>query len=253
MTQHDRQFVDALARGLAILEALSRAQKPLGNGELASLTRLPPSTVSRLTHTLTILGYVQLSRAQRAYQLTPKSLTLGYPVLAGLSLADRTRPHLKILSESTGETVAIAIRDGLYATFVEVVHGSNLVAVRLATGGRLPIAVSAAGLALLLAQPEKERRVQVTRVRSDIARRGDDPESFNRAFAAACRAGYAVVRNAWRQGIGGVAVPVLMGEEMAAITIPVATGSVTEQAMHQVLAPALLEAARDIGPAPKAD
>ena len=36
-TRKDRQFVDALARGLAILECLSRANTPLGNGELALL------------------------------------------------------------------------------------------------------------------------------------------------------------------------------------------------------------------------
>ena len=52
----DRQFVDALARGLAILECLSRAEKPLGNGDLARLITLPPSTVSRIPHTLTKLG-----------------------------------------------------------------------------------------------------------------------------------------------------------------------------------------------------
>lgn len=248
MARDDRQFVDALARGLAILEALSRAQKPLGNGELARMTGLAPSTVSRLTHTLMTLGYIQLSRTERAYQLTPKNLTLGYPVLAGLSLIDRARSHLKALSERTGETVAIAIRDGLHITFVQVAQGANMVAVRLATGGRLPIAVSAAGIALLSALPEAERRMVAARVRAGITRRGGDVDAFNRTYAAASRFGYAVVRNAWRQGIGGVAVPVRAGDEIAALTIPVATGSVSEQTMRGPLAAALLDIAGDIGP-----
>lgn len=243
MTQKDRQFVDALARGLAILEALSRAQKPLNNGDLARATALAPSTVSRLTHTLTVLGYLRLSQSARSYELTPKNLTLGYPVLAGLTLLERARPHLKHLAERTGETAAIAIRDGLHVTFVEVVQGSNMVAVRLATGGRLPIGVSAAGLAILSALPEQERRMIATRVRTGITRHNGDAEAFRAHLAAACKDGLSIVRDAWRPGIGGIAVSIQTNGELAALTIPVATGSVSRQAMREVLAPALREVA----------
>ncbi|MEP4420199.1 MAG: helix-turn-helix domain-containing protein [Nitratireductor sp.] len=92
MSDKDRQFVEALARGLAVLESLSRAQMPLTNGDLAKMTGLAPSTVSRLTHTLSVMGYVRLSRPNRAYELTPKNLTLGYPVLAGMRLLEQARP-----------------------------------------------------------------------------------------------------------------------------------------------------------------
>src|SRR5690606_8209532 len=153
MAAADRQFVDALARGLGLLESLSRAQRPLSNGELSKATQLAPSTVSRLTHTLTALGYTRLAPGGRAYELTPKNLALGYPILAGMSLIERARPLLKHLAEMTGETAALAVRDGLHITFVEVVPGTNMVAVRLAMGGRLPIAVSAAGIALMVALP----------------------------------------------------------------------------------------------------
>jgi|HigsolmetaGSP11D_1036233.scaffolds.fasta_scaffold04640_3 DNA-binding IclR family transcriptional regulator len=249
MAQEDRQFVDALARGLAILEALSRAQKPLSNGELARATSLAPSTVSRLTHTLSILGYVRLSQTSRTYELTPKNLTLGYPVLAGMSLLERARPRLKQLSEKTGETAALAIRDGIHVTFVEVIQGSNMVAVRLATGGRLPIAVSAAGIAILSALPDRERRTVAARVRADITRRGGNPDIFNRHLASACQQGIAIIRDAWRPGIGGIAVPVLGDGDVAALTVPVATGSITEAAMRGSLAAVLRETAEVLGPA----
>lgn len=249
MASEDRQFVDALARGLAILECLSKAQRPLGNSDISRQTGLAPSTVSRLTHTLTVLGYIRLTRSERAYELTPKSLNLGYPVLAGMSLLQRARPHLKALSERTGETVALAIRDGVYITFVDVVQGQNMVAVRLATGGRLRIATSAAGIALIAALPDAERRNLVSRVRADVTRRNEPPEQF-RALLDACLAdGYALVRNTWREGIGGIAVPVCQGEEYAALTIPVATGSVSEAEMRSSLSAALRETAEAIGPA----
>ncbi|CAH1694707.1 Transcriptional regulator, IclR family protein [Hyphomicrobiales bacterium] len=239
MEREDRQFVDAFARGLAILEALSREQRPLNNGELSRATGLPPSTVSRLTHTAMALGYLRFSQSKRAYELTPKNLTLGYPVLAGMTLLDRARPLLKQLSEETGETVGLVIRDGLHVTFVEVVQGSEMVAVRLATGGRLPIAVSAAGIAILAAMPDRDRRILATRVRADLAKRGGNVDAFNAKLVEATELGICVIRDAWRRGIGGIAMGLENNGEMAAITMPIATGSVSEMDMHGRLADAL--------------
>ncbi len=240
----DRQFVEALARGLAILETLSRAQRPLTNGILARETGLAPSTVSRLTHTLSVLGYIRLMPGVRAYELTAKNLTLGYPILAGLSLINRTQPVLKQISEQTGETAALAIRDGRHITFVDVNQGHNMVAVRLAMGGRLPIAVSAAGIALVAALPEKEQRSVGNRIRSHITKRGESVKSFDRALLETQHYGVAIVRNAWRRGIGGVAIAVESNGELAALTVPVATGSVSEAAMRGPLSRILREAAK---------
>jgi DNA-binding IclR family transcriptional regulator len=54
----DRKFVTALARGLEVLRACTPTEGLLGNGELVERTGLPKPTVSRLTHTLTKLGYL---------------------------------------------------------------------------------------------------------------------------------------------------------------------------------------------------
>lgn len=249
-SKEDRQFVDALARGLAILESLSRVQKPLGNGEIARLVSLPPSTVSRLTYTLTELGYLRRSEQGRTYELTPKNLTLGYPLLAGMELRDRLRPHLKSISERTGQTVALAIRDGLHICFVDVAQGTDPNAIRLATGGRLRMSVSAAGIATLAAMPERKRWSMLNRLRSEIQQRGESGDIFEQALQASLQVGYAMVRNAWHEGIGGIAVPILWKETLAALTMPIHTGSISQQEMLNTLAPVLLTVAEEIGRAP---
>lgn len=245
----DRQFIDVLARGLAVLECLSRSNKPLGNGELSRLTGLPPSSISRLTYTLTELGYIRRCSNQRAYELTPKNLTLGYPVLSGMSFLERARPYLREISEHTGETAAFAVLDGLHISFVEVVSGSNLVAVRLSTGGRLRLGVSAAGVAMVSALPDRKRWSLLARLENDMKKRGEDMDPFNRALALCVRRGYALVRNLWQEGIGGLAVPVVWQDQLAALTMPVSTGSVSEQRMRTELAPILVKAAQALGPA----
>jgi len=248
--KEDRQFVDALARGLAILECLSRVQKPLGNGEIARLVSLPPSTVSRLTHTLTELGYLRRSEQGRTYELTPKNLTLGYPLLAGMELRDRVRPHLKAISEHTGHTVALAIRDGLHMCFVDVAQGSDPTAVRLAPGGRLRMSVSAAGIATLAAMQERKRWSTLNRLRSELQQRGESDEPFEQALQACFRLGYAVVRNVWQEGIGGISVPILWKDTLGALTMPLPTPVVSKHDLHNQLAPVLLAAAKEIGRAP---
>ncbi|WP_043532079.1 IclR family transcriptional regulator [Litchfieldella xinjiangensis] len=248
MSREDRQLIDSLARGFAILECLSRARRPLGNGEIAALVDLPPSSVSRLTHSLTVLGYIRRSPSQRTYELTPKNLMLGYPVLAGMSLLDRVRPYLKSISEQTGETVTLAVRDGLYSTFAEVVQGVNLVAVRLSTGARLRLANSASGIAMVSALPEKEKHTVTARIRAEITRRGEDLAVFNNSLEECEATGVAIVRNTWQKGIGGVAIAVQAQGELGALTMPVATGSVSAEVMHTTLASTLREAAETISP-----
>ena len=54
----DRQFVVALSRGLDVLRCFRASDPMLGNQEIAARTGLPKPTVSRLTHTLTRLGYL---------------------------------------------------------------------------------------------------------------------------------------------------------------------------------------------------
>ncbi len=54
----DRNYVTALARGLDVLSCFRSGEKLLGNQDIAKRCGLPKSTVSRLTYTLTTLGYL---------------------------------------------------------------------------------------------------------------------------------------------------------------------------------------------------
>lgn len=239
----DRQFVTALARGLGVLAAFSTGGGSLTNGELARLTSLAPSTVSRLTHTLVRLGYLRLENQTQRYALTPKVLRLGYPVLAGTSLVERARPILKELSETTGETAALAIRDGLSVAYLDCVLGRNMLAVRMSVGSRLPLATSAAGLAILAAMGERERSGLVSRIRGEMARRDVDPAVFSQDLAAAQANPVALVRDRWQAGVGGVAMAIRDGQELGALVLPVATGAVTAAHMAGPLAAAVRLAA----------
>ncbi|WP_321881953.1 helix-turn-helix domain-containing protein [Paraburkholderia bannensis] len=75
-------MVVPLARGLAILCVFGRGRAWLGNLDIALETGIPAPTVSRLIHSLLVLGYVQQDESTRMYALAPAALALGYAAIA---------------------------------------------------------------------------------------------------------------------------------------------------------------------------
>src|ERR1700677_3401420 len=75
-TSADRHFVNALARGLELLSCFRHGDRMLGNQDLARRCGLPKSTVSRLTHTLTKLGYLVYIEESAKYSLGTETLSV---------------------------------------------------------------------------------------------------------------------------------------------------------------------------------
>jgi DNA-binding IclR family transcriptional regulator len=154
----DRQFVTALARGLEILRVFSPQDGLLGNQEIAARTGLPKPTVSRLTRTLTKLGYLAYSERLGKYQLGTGTLALGYSVLANMGVRQVARPFMQQLAEYAGASVSLGGRDRLEMIYIEHCRPASAVTLRLDLGSRIPIATTAMGRALLAALPDEERR-----------------------------------------------------------------------------------------------
>src|SRR6476469_4917181 len=88
----DRQFVNALARGLEVLRCFRPGEQFLTNAELARRCGIPKPTISRLTYTLTKLGYLNYSEHLAKYQLGAGVLALGYRMLTNFDVRQMARP-----------------------------------------------------------------------------------------------------------------------------------------------------------------
>ena len=62
---------------------------------LAARTNLPKPTISRLTYTLTKLGYLTPVPRFEKYQLAPSAMALGYAALANLGVRHLSEPYVK--------------------------------------------------------------------------------------------------------------------------------------------------------------
>lgn len=205
--RNDRQFVSSLARGLEILRAFSPSDRLLGNQEIAARTGLPKPTVSRLTHTLTRLGYLTYSERLGKYQLGTPVLALGYAVLANMGVRQIARPHMQTLADLTGVSVALGSRDRLNLIYVEYCHPASAVTLRLDVGARIPIATTSMGRALLAALPEAERHYLM----DCIARREGERwpllrARIERAVEEYAERGFTTSIGEWKKDVNAVGV-----------------------------------------------
>lgn len=153
----DRKFVAAIGRAFEILRAFRPGEGSLGNSELSNATGLPKATVSRLTHTLMRLGYLNHVNSLGKYEPSPSILALGYCVLSNMRVRQLARDHMQQLSEHASASVGLASRDRLSMIYVSMTHGSNLRTMRHDIGTRVAMETSAIGRAFLAGITEKER------------------------------------------------------------------------------------------------
>jgi len=149
------RFVNSLSRGLSILEAFDYANPTLGITEIYRKTSLPKSTVHRLIQTLCDLGYVLPIKAEKKYMLGPKVLSLGFAVLYSLELRDVAGPYLRELSNSTGETVNVAVLDKWHLVYVERLKTQQIININLNIGSRLELYNTSMGRVLASGQSKE--------------------------------------------------------------------------------------------------
>ena len=139
----------ALGRGLAILKAFRFGDSYLGNAEFAERLGLPKATISRLTQTLSELGFLKYVDSVGKYELTPAVLA-GYAVLSRSEIHMLARPLMVELSVESGMSVGLGVRDGLDMVIIEYALGHYATGLLTAPiGGRIPLAETTMGWACL--------------------------------------------------------------------------------------------------------
>lgn len=208
--ENDRKFVIALARGLDVLRAFTATEGLLGNQEIAARAGLPKATVSRLTYTLTKLGYLTHVERLSKYQLAPAALSIGYSALINMRIRQIARPYMQELADYAGASVALGSRDRLSLIYVEHCRSDASTLLRLDLGARIPIATTAMGRALLAVMPENEREW----IMPHIARREKDQWNkvrggIERGIEDYKSRGFTLSVGDWQRDVSAVGVPLI--------------------------------------------
>lgn len=207
----DRQFSNNLSRGMEVLRAFSAQAPILTNRQLSDLTRLPKATVSRLTYTLCLMGYLRQTEDGR-YQLGVGVLSLAHPLLASLEHRRLARPVLQELSDASGCTVNLASRDRTNAVHIDTVRSDLANPYLPDVGSVSPLLRSAIGRALLLAHTAAARAKILNQLKIYDALQYSECLEFLAPDEELLRTqGYCRARGPWLSDIDAIAVPVPIG------------------------------------------
>ncbi len=216
----DRHFVGALARGLEVLACFRKGETLLGNQEIAARCKLPKSTVSRLTYTLTKLGYLHYVESVAKYRLGTAVLALGTSMLARLDVRNLARPLMGELAIFARATVALGARDRLSMTYVECVRGHATISLTVDVGSRLSISTSAMGRAFLAACTEDERAPILEDIRAiDKVNWAKTREGISKAIADHRSIGCTCSFGDWHETVNAIAVGFRPGGGLPAMAV----------------------------------
>jgi DNA-binding IclR family transcriptional regulator len=245
----DRSFVVALARGLEVLRAFGPNDGLLGNQEIAARTKLPKPTISRLTYTLTKLGYLtQVPRFEK-YQLAPAAMSLGYAALANLGVRHLSQPFRDELMQQTGGAVAVGARDRLSMIYVGQARSSLTVGVQLDVGSKIPIATTAMGRAYLCALQGEERATLVRELREYYGGRWPRiKDGIERAEEMIAKHGFVISAGEWQDDVhaAGVALTLNDGTGPYAFNCGAPAFRFTEDRLLHDIGPRLVAMVRNI-------
>jgi DNA-binding IclR family transcriptional regulator len=245
----DRSFVVALSRGLDVLRAFHPNDGLLGNQELAARTNLPKPTISRLTYTLTKLGYLTPVPRFEKYQLAPSAMALGYAALANLGIRHLSEPFREEVMRATGGAVAVGGRDRQSMIYFGQSRGSETVGVQLDVGSRVPIATSAMGRAYFWALGEDERAALLRDLREHYGSRWPKlRDGLERSGETVAKYGFALSVGDWHDDIGaaGVALKLNDGTGPYAFNCGAPAFRFTEERLMTDIGPRLVTMVRKI-------
>jgi IclR family transcriptional regulator, pca regulon regulatory protein len=247
-------FSQSLERGLAILSAFKPDQPWLGITELARELGLTRSTTHRYVATLTSLRYLEQDGSTRKYRLGPRVLDLGFSMLGSLELREVAAPHLRQLTDSTGHTSNLAIRDDTDVILIDRVRGRpgryHHLEFTLHVGSRLPSYCSATGKALLafVPRPDLDRLLD----RMDLVPRGPrtltDRNALMDELEQVRRTGLATNDEELESALRSIAAPVRArsGAVVAAVNVAIPWSPAAMSELVAQLGPAIQATAQQI-------
>jgi IclR family transcriptional regulator, acetate operon repressor len=213
----------SVTRSLRILEAVAQHQ-PVSLAELTKMFELPKSTVQRTLVTLNEAGWLRASRGDTTrWEIGARVLMVRPVALLGTSLLAAAREPMCRLRDAVNETIHLSIPDGLDCmVMVDRVDCTQALRTYHEIGDRSPLHATASGHAVLAFHSAAEINELIEHGLDSYGESTiTEPQQLNDALQRVRRAGYAVNRNQYLQGVCAIAAPILdeNGTSIAAIAI----------------------------------
>jgi len=224
----------SLSKGLSLLGTLAESSSPLSVRDLATLSKLPKSSVHRLMVELREQGFVETT--SDGYQLGLRLFELGGTALRHNRIVAEARPYMEDLYERTRYLIQLGVLQGTDVLYLARVGRQGHQRVASHVGGRIPATCTAIGKALLAFDDVTlEAAIAeglVRRTRHSLT----SPDQLRLALADVRRTGLAFEIEEARIGLACVASPLLVnGVARAALSLTVPVAQYEPRAMGAAL------------------
>lgn len=231
--------VKSALRVMGILDLLGRWGGERTHVQIAEELNIPKSSLTQVLKTLVRHDYVAFNPATRGFSLGPAILTLASKARASRDLAKVSGPLLEFLTETTGESSALNVREGDDHRVVATVLSPHRIVAHLRSGDTAPLHATSGGQVILAHLPKDVQDDYLSRARFTRYAENSLPnaEAARDKLARIRADGFARVMEEFTPGIGGIARPILDGEgrPVASLSITVPVGRLTEDLAGRAL------------------
>lgn len=243
------QGAAALRKGIAVLSAVATAAGPVRFGELHEKTGLPKPTLHRILAALAADELIVLEPREKTYRLGVKLLEMASRTWAGFDLRRAAEADLLRLRDETGETVHLAVLDGVEVVYIDKIESKQQVRMYSTVGNRAPSYCTGVGKAILafLAPQRQSEVIGSLPFKRYTDRTITSERKLKQHLAEARGRGFAVDEGEHEEGIRCVAAPILdyRGDTIGSISVSAPSFRFGEEKMRH-FAPAVVAAAQRI-------
>ncbi|GAB4511814.1 MAG: IclR family transcriptional regulator [Roseibium sp.] len=242
------EFVEGLAKGLAILECFDAEHAEMTLSEVARRVSLSPAAARRSLITLQTLGYV--GQTNKRFHLRPKVMTIGSAFYVSARVDEVLQPDLRELVQRFGDASSIGTLEGgdvIYIAHYSVQRARRAAAV---VGARYPAYATSLGRVLLagLGDQDLESYLNAVEPIALTSKTITDRAQLREEIRQVREAGYATTVDQLDYGITALAVPIRdpAGRTIAALNSSGYSGVVTPDSLVEERLPTLRASASHI-------
>lgn len=229
-------MINALDRGLQVLEYLSDCREEMGVREMAREMDLNEATLFRILKTLEGHQLVIQNHETKKYQLGIGVLRLARGCADRIDVARLATPVLQRLCREVGESVFLLLHQGNYGLYVAQFESSRALRVNAEIGRRVLLYVGAASKAILAWVPAPLQQEILVHNYREAGLSMDYPK-IRQELETIRSQGYAVSREEIDPGVLAVGAPVfdVQGRVIAAVGITMPLHLVDPPHVDQVI------------------
>ncbi|HEY3057797.1 MAG TPA: IclR family transcriptional regulator [Chloroflexota bacterium] len=216
----DAYTVASVARALDVLCAFEQPPHEFGPSELARQLGMTKNHAFRVLKTLESHGFVR--KVAERYRIGVRAFEVGQLAVKQLDVVKVARPVMHQLHAQTGETIHLAILDGLEAVCVDRVESTHAIRLSAEVGKRFPLHAGACPKVLLaFLTPDEQQLVLERPLHAFTHRTQTDPAKLRAELAEISREGYGIGDEDLDLGAAAVAAPIrdITGQVVAAVSV----------------------------------